>query len=382
MGSLTFKSSPRPTLGVEVELALVDAETMALSGSILKVLERLPQNLSNRIKPELMQCYVEINTDVCDTAGQAEAQLRERICALEAITDELGLRLCWTGTHPFSIWQDQLPTPNERYERLLALLQDFGRRLVTFGLHVHVGVESGDKAVMICDRILRHLPTLLAISCNSPWWNNRATGMQSQRAKVMDGLPTAGLPAFMRNWSEYVWLLNHLLETGFISSIRDIWWDVRPHHNFGTVEIRACDIPGNLEDTMALVALIHCLVVGLSDTIDRGTYQQDCHPTIVQQNKWRAARFGLDAELVDSFTFESRKARDKACDLVNLLRPAAERLDCVAHLERIEQIAAGPTWADRQLEIFHETGDPAEVVRRMSSQSRLTRPSEAVLPSG
>jgi carboxylate-amine ligase len=355
---------------------------MALSGSILKVLERLPGNLSNRIKPELMQCYVEINTDVCETAGQAEAQLRERICALESITDELGLRLCWTGTHPFSIWQDQLPTPDERYERLLGLLQDSGRRLVTFGLHVHVGVESGDKAVMICDRILRHLPTLLAISCNSPWWNNRITGMQSQRSKVMDGLPTAGLPAIMRNWSEYVWLLNHLLETGFISSIRDLWWDVRPHHNFGTVEVRSCDMPGNLEDTMALVSLIHCLVVALSDTIDGGTYQQDCHPTIVQQNKWRAARFGLDAELVDSFTLESGKAREKALDLVRLLRPTAERLGCVTHLERIERIAAGPTWAERQLKIFHETGDPAEVVRRMSTQSRLSRPSEAVLPSG
>jgi len=147
---------------------------------------------------------------------------------------------------------------------------------------------------------------------------------------------------------------------------------VRPHHNFGTVEIRCCDVPGNLKDTMALVSLIHCLVVGLSDTIDRGTYQQDCHPTIVQQNKWRAARFGLDAELVDSFTFESAKARDRACELVALLRPTAESLGCLGYLVRIESIAAGPTWAERQLEIFRETGNPAEVVRRMSEQSRLS----------
>lgn len=376
MGDVKFNPSTHPTLGVEVELALVDAETMALSGSILKVLERVPERFSDRIKPELMQCYVEINTNVCETAAEADAQLRERISTLESITDELGLKLCWTGTHPFSIWQDQVPTPNERYERLLSLLQDFGRRLVAFGLHVHIGVESGDKAVMICDRILRHLPTLLAISCNSPWWNNRATGMQSQRSKIMDGLPTAGLPAFMRNWSEYVWLMNHLLETGFIGSIRDIWWDVRPHHSFGTVEVRTCDLPGNLEDTMALVALIHCLVVGLSERIDQGTYQLDCHPMIVQQNKWRAARFGLDAELVDSFTFESRKARDKALELVRELRPTAERLGCLPYLERVNTIATGPTWAERQLEIFRETGDPAEVVRRLCEQSRLTRLAE------
>ena len=120
------------------------------------------------------------------------------------------------------------------------------RRLVTFGLHVHVGVDSGDKAVMICDRIMRHLPTLLALSVSSPFWEGRRTGLQSHRSKVMEGLPTAGLPTLMRNWSEYVWLVNHMIDTGFINTIREIWWDVRPHHNFGTVEVRVCDMPGNL----------------------------------------------------------------------------------------------------------------------------------------
>ena len=372
MDKMVFQSSPKPTLGVEIELALVDAKSMALSSSILEIRKHIPKKFENSIKPELMQCYVEINTGVCDTVAEADADLREKALALQAIADDLGLRLHWTGTHPFSSWQDQQPTPDERYARLLDLLQDFGRRLVTFGLHVHVGVDSGDKAVMICDRILRHLPTLLALSCNSPFWNGRTTGMQSHRSKIMDGLPTAGLPTFMRNWSEYVWLLNHLLETDFIRSIRDIWWDVRPHHNFGTVEVRCCDTLGNLDDCLTLAAVIQSLVQALSDRIDEGTYQHDCHPMLVQQNKWRAARYGLDAQLVDAYTFKSRSAREAAIELVDILSPTAERLDCLPYLERARDLAAGPTWADRQLKALGETGDPVEAVRRATEASRLT----------
>lgn len=201
-----------------------------------------------------------------------------------------GLRLYWSGTHPFSTWRDQQITPDKRYQGMVNLLQDTARQLVTFGLHVHVGVDSGDKAVMICERILRHLPLLLALSCNSPFWEGRVTGLNSWRSKVMEGLPTAGLPPLMRNWSEYVWLVNHLVETGYIESIREIWWDVRPHNTFGTVEVRICDIPGCFEDTLGLVALIQCLIKCLSDQIDHGAYQHDCHPMLIRQNKWRAAR--------------------------------------------------------------------------------------------
>ena len=374
MEKMIFTPSAGPTLRVELEVALVDAETMGLSSSIQQVLERLPKRLHGRVKPELMQCYLEINTEVCQTVSEAEGDLREKIRAVERVTDEEGLLLYWTGTHPFSIWQDQIPTPNERYARMLEILQDMGRRFVVFGLHVHVGVDSGDKAVMICERILRHLPTLLAMSCNSPWWNNRVTGLHSHRSKIMEGLPTAGLPAAMRNWSEYVWLLNHLMETGFIGSTRDIWWDVRPHHKFGTVEVRICDTPGCLEDALALAALIQSLVRALSDQIDRGTYQLDCHPMTVQQNKWRAARYGLDAQLVDSFTFESRPARGAVVELVELLRDTAEQLDCLSYLDHVREMAAGPTWAERQLQLLEETGDPKEVVRRMTQISRLEPP--------
>ncbi len=246
------------------------------------------------------------------------------------------------------------------------------RRLITFGLHVHVGVDSGDKAVMICDRIMQHLPTLLALSASSPFWDRRDTGLQSHRSKIMEGLPTAGLPTLMRNWSEYVWLVHHMVDTGFINTIREIWWDVRPHHNFGTVEVRVCDMPGNLQDVLGITALVQCLVKALSDQIDAGTYQHDCHPMMVRQNKWRAARFGNRAQLVNSYTHELQSVSQTICSLIHRLRPVAEQLDCVTYLEYVQQMADGPSWADRERTILKETNDPAAVVRRLSTESRIS----------
>lgn len=372
MEKLVFQPSEESTIGVELELALVDADTFALSSSIGEVIGNLPECHTRDIKPELMQCCVEIATGVCSTVAEVEEDLRRKLVVLEGITDNLGLKLYWTGTHPFSRWQDQSPAPNERYERLLKILQDTGRRLVTFGLHVHVGVDSGDKAVMICDRIMRHLPTLLALSCNSPWWNNRLTGLHSNRSKIMEGLPTAGLPSLMRNWSEYVWLVNHMIETGFINSIRDLWWDVRPHYNFGTVEVRVCDMPGNLEDALAIAALIQSLVRALSDEIDQGAYQHDCHPMMVRQNKWRAARYGLGAQLVDTYTHTSRPARQVVTDLTGKLRPVAEQLGCLHYLENAAEMARRPSWSQRQLDAFRGTGDLKAMIQIMTGLSRMS----------
>ncbi|MBW3598993.1 MAG: YbdK family carboxylate-amine ligase [Planctomycetes bacterium] len=372
MSKLTFNSNDRPTLGVELELGLVDAETMALANSVMPLLARLDPGDGTCYKPELMQCCIEINTDVCETVDQAEQDLRRKLIEVESAADEVGVALWWGATHPFSLWQNQQVTPNERYLNLVELLQEMARRLVTFGLHVHVGVDSGDKAVMICDRIMAHLPTLLALSASSPFWERRDTGLHSARSKVMEGLPTAGLPTFMRNWSEYVWLVNHMIETGFINTIREIWWDVRPHHNFGTVEVRVCDMPGNLSDVLAVTALVQCLVQYLSDEIDEGAYQHDSHPMMVRQNKWRAARFGNRAMLVNSYTHEVRSVRDIAAWMTERLSPMAGQLDCVEHLQRVQAIADRPGWAERQRQIFRETGDMAEVVRRLSREARIS----------
>ena len=353
MSPYKFVSNPRPTLGVEIELNLVDNHTMALRSGASQILSEVPQELESSIKPELLQCYIELNTKVCQDVAEVETDLVRKLQVCREIAGRHDLRLFWGGTHPFSPWQDQEVTPNERYHSLIQLLQETARRLVTFGLHVHVGVDSGDKAIMICDRILQHLPTLLALSVNSPFWQGRNTGLHSQRSKIMETLPTAGLPPLMRNWSEYCWLLNNMVETGFIKTIREIWWDVRPHHNFGTVEVRICDMPPSLEDVLGLTALIQCLVYDLSEEIDRGTYQFDCHPFLIRQNKWRACRYGMDAKLVDPATHQAIPARRVVHDLVDRLRFRAEELGCT-RLSRDRPRDGGP--ADR-------LGPPAQGVR-------------------
>ncbi|QDU46991.1 Carboxylate-amine ligase YbdK [Symmachiella dynata] len=364
MPSLEFKRNDYPTVGVEIELQLVDAETMALSNSISDILAELPAEIEARVKPELMQSYLEINTGICNTVNDVERDLRSVLQQVEAITDNLNLKLFWGATHPFSSWRDQKITVNDRYYRLVELMQDVARRLVTFGLHVHVGVDTGDKAIMICDRMMRHLPLFLALSANSPFWEGRNTGLHSNRSKIMEGLPTAGLPSQMRNYSEYVWLVRHLEETGFINSVREIWWDVRPHNNFGTVEIRMCDMPARLDQVLALTALTQCLVVALSREIDNGTYQSEYHPMMVEQNKWRATRFGSDARLVNSDDYKTYSVQETTDNLVDLLLPIAKDLDCLERLESVRDLPK-QTGADQQLEIFAETNSRKEVVQQM-----------------
>lgn len=372
MKKLEFTRNTEPTLGVELELGLVDERSMALTSAIQDVLKRVPASFAESIKPEIMQCYLEINSGVCRSVGEAREDLRRKVELVEGIADELGLRLLWSATHPFSRWSEQSVTPNVRYLQLVELLQDMARQMVTFGLHVHVGVDSGDKAVMICDRILQYLPMLLALTCNSPCWDGRVTGLQSSRSKIMEGLPTAGLPYPMRNWSEYTWLINHLIETGFIHTIREIWWDVRPHHNFGTVEVRVCDMPGNLQDVAAITALIQCLVKALSDEIDEGCWRHESHPMMVRQNKWRACRYGLRAHLVNPATHQAQSVQEVTEKLVRRLWNTAEELGCQEELHHILGMVSDQSGSDRQLRLLEETGEPREMVRRMTELSRLS----------
>ncbi|MEZ6126893.1 MAG: glutamate--cysteine ligase [Planctomycetaceae bacterium] len=364
MSQLLFTKNDSPSIGVEVELQLVDSESCALANRIEEVLAALPSEMQGAIKPELMQSYLEINTGVCRTVSEAGSDLSGKLRLVESAIEPLGLQLFWAGTHPFSSWRDQKITVDDRYYRLVDLMQDVARRLVTFGLHVHVGVETGDKAIHICDRMMKYLPLLLALSSNSPFWEGRCTGLHSNRSKIMEGLPTAGLPHRMRNWSEYVWLINHLQITGFINSIREIWWDIRPHHNFGTVEVRVCDVPANLKQVLAITALVQCLVTAISREIDQGTFQSDYHPMMVQQNKWRATRFGAEAKLVSTADFQQRSVSEVTENLVQRLLPVAEELGCRSELMSLTSVPA-EAGAAQQLKIFKDTGSQAEVVRRM-----------------
>ncbi|MCI0364009.1 MAG: glutamate--cysteine ligase [Phycisphaerales bacterium] len=366
-----FKGNATHTLGVEIELQLIDSKTGALANSIASILERVPPKWASSIKPEFMQSYCEINTDICNTVKEVESDLSEKLQWAQDVAEELGLCFVWAGTHPFSRWEHQKVTPGERYAWLLHEMQDVARRMLIFGLHVHVGVDSGDKAIHMCDRLLRHLPTLLAISANSPLWCGRDTGMQSYRSKVIEALPTAGLPQMMRNWSEYVWLVDHLIKTKFISSIREIWWDVRPHAGFGTVEMRIMDMPLNMRHTLGIVALTQSLVAAISDQIDRGAYLYDSHPMIAKQNRWQAGRHGMEAQLVDFDTMQAMPARTIARRLIELVAPYAQRLDCVHQLHFLDDIIENGTGAARQRKVYEQSGDPRQVVQFLIEQSQM-----------
>ncbi|TWU17514.1 Carboxylate-amine ligase YbdK [Novipirellula galeiformis] len=371
MAKLEFHSNPTLTLGVELELGICDGQTMHLISGCNSLLEQIPDELRATIKPELMQCCIEVITGVCNNVGEVREDLRGKLKRVQDLTDSLDMRLWWGSTHPFSRWESQDVTPTERYLSLVELLQELARRLITFGLHVHVGVDSGDKAVMICDRIMQHLPTLLALSTSSPFWQARDTGLHSYRSKLMEGLPTAGLPTLMRNWSEYVWLVNHMIETGFINTIREIWWDVRPHHNFGTVEVRVCDMPGDLDAVCGLTALIQCLVKSLSDEIEEGTYQFDCHPMMVRQNKWRAARFGRSARLVNTRDYHVEPVEQIVCQMVDQLSDTAVDLGCASELSFVKQMAARSGWSGIQRTLLEANNNPVEMVRQLTEKSRV-----------
>ena len=214
---------------------------------------------------------------------------------------------------------------------------------------------------------------MLALSANSPLWCGIDTGMDSYRSKIMEALPTAGMPQTLRNWSEYVWLINHMTETGFIQSIREIWWDVRPHSGFGTVEIRIMDQPMNMNHLLGLVAVTQSLVAGISSDLDRGAYRYDCHPMIAKQNKWHAARWGMDATFVDFDTMTATPARQVARRLIENCLPSAEELDCVEEIRYLDDIIDNGTGASRQRKVLEETGDMAAVAKYLLEQSAVVR---------
>ena len=378
MAKLDFNSNDVPTVGIEIELGIVDAATQRLTSGSNALISRVANAQQGDVKHELMQCCIEVISGVCHTIPEARSDLATKLKMVEQGADSENLALWWGATHPFGLWEDQQVTENERYQNLVQLLQELARRMITNGLHVHVGVDSGDKAVMICDRIMQYLPTLLALSASSPFWQDRDTGLHSHRSKLMEGLPTAGLPTLMRNWSEYVWLVNHMEETGFINTIREIWWDVRPHHNFGTVEVRVCDMPGSLDHVCGLAALIQCLVKRLSDQIDEGMYQFDCHPMMVRQNKWRAARYGNLARLVNARDYRQQTLPEIVDGMIDHLQGVAQDLGCESELLFVREIALGDDWAKRQREIFHASGgNKRQIVEQLSKQSRLTDPLKA-----
>ncbi len=362
--TIEFTDSTEPTLGVEWEFALVDKRSRDLSNAASELFDLVAarHGAQPRIHKELLRNTVELTTGICRTTGEAVEELADMIALVRPLADELGVDLYSAGTHPFAEWSHQLLTPGHRYEELIARTQWWGRQMLIWGVHVHVGVRR-DHVMPIVSALLKWYPHLQALSASSPIWAGTDTGYASNRAMMFQQLPTAGLPFQFDTWGEFERYAEDLVTTGVIEEITEIRWDVRPAPHLGTVEMRICDGVSTLSEMRALVALTHCLVVDLTDRLDRGETLPHLPPWHVQENKWRAARYGLDAWIILDDASNERLLREDLEELLVHLAPVAERLGCGADLALVADIPQRGASYQRQREVARRTdGDLVAVV--------------------
>lgn len=357
-----FNNSREPTIGVEVEIQIVDLRTRHLASKIYQILEEVPPELRERVKPEFIQSTLEINTPICNTIEEVSRHIRELVHLVSGIAARKDLGLLCAGTHPFSSWKDQVVTRDERYKRLMNEFQLLGRRISICGFHVHVGVDGGDKATGILNILRGYLPHLLALSTSSPFWNGHETGLYSSRIKVFEVLPTAGLPPRLKSWKEYEQLADTLIATQTIETTREIWWEARPHPTFGTMEVRVCDCPSTVEDMLIITALIHALVVWLTQLYDEGKLPAIPLRQLVEENKWKAARHGLDSRFIDYETGGTVPVREAVSTLVEALTETATALGSLPYLQQVDRILKRGTSAHRQVQLYKERNSLIHVV--------------------
>jgi carboxylate-amine ligase len=338
---IDFSPSQRTSLGVEWELELVDLDTRELSGAsdaILAAISAEGDGEHPKAKHELLQSCIEVITGICQTVAEARDDLAGTVAEVRAAADERNVGLMCSGTHPITDWSTQRITDNERYHQLIERNQWMARQLQIFGVHVHCGVRAPEKAIPIVNALLAYLPHFLSLSASSPYWIGSDTGLASYRSKIFEALPTAGLPYQLSGWDEFEKYMDALVSSNAIDSIREVWWDIRPHPNFGTVELRICDGLPSLDEIACVAALAQCLVDRFDRQLDHGYTLPEPRPWLVRENKRRAARYGLDAEIVVDNSGRVQPVKSAITDLVEDLLPVARRLDCVDELELIPKL--------------------------------------------
>ena len=369
---IDFRSSARPTLGVEWEFALVDKTTRDLSNSAAELFEKAQDCVQDgRLHKEFLRNTVELVSGVCETVGEAMEDLRGTVHKILPIADELGVDLFGAGTHPFGTWSTQQLTPGHRYEEMVNRTQWWGRQMLIWGVHVHVGVTERDHVMPIMTTLLNYYPHLQALSASSPLWDGLDTGYASNRALMYQQLPTAGLPFHFQTWKEFEAFAQDQLTTGVIEEVSEIRWDIRPSPRLGTLENRICDGMSNAHELAAVVALMHCLVVHLGDRLNAGETLPTMPPWHVQENKWRAARYGLDAVIILDDKCRERLVTEDLDDLLTDLAPVAARLGCADELAAVADIPRRGGSYQRQREVAADTeGDLVAVVDSVVQELR------------
>jgi glutamate---cysteine ligase / carboxylate-amine ligase len=358
---IDFAGSPRSTVGVEWEFALVDAQTRDLSNEAAAVIAEIGEN--PRVHKELLRNTVEVVTGICDTTAEAMEDLRSTLLTARHVVRDRGMELFCAGTHPFAQWSAQKLTDAPRYAELIKRTQWWGRQMLIWGVHVHIGVSSAHKVMPIISSLLNQYPHLLALSASSPWWARHDTGYASNRAMMFQQLPTAGLPFQFRTWAQFEGFVHDQKKTGIIDHTDEIRWDIRPSPLLGTVEVRIFDGVSNLRELSALVALTHSLVVDLDRRLDAGETLPTMPPWHVQENKWRAARYGLDAVIILDADSNERLVTEDLDDLLMRLEPVAKSLHCAEELRTVTDIYSSGASYQRQRRVAADNdGDLRAVV--------------------
>jgi carboxylate-amine ligase len=358
---IAFNRSQRPTVGVEWEFALVDPVTRDLSNEAAAVIAEIGE--TPHVHKELLRNTVEVVTGICDNAGAAMDDLRGTLGIVRPIVRERGMELFCAGTHPFAEWEAAELTDGARYAELIKRTQWWGRQMLIWGVHVHVGISSANKVMPIITSLLNQYPHLLALSASSPYWDGADTGYASNRALLFQQLPTAGLPFHFQRWSHFERFVHDQKKTGIIDHMNEIRWDIRPSPHLGTIEVRIFDGVSNLVELGSLVALTHCLIVDLDRRLDAGEQLPTMPPWHVQENKWRAARYGLDAEIILDADSNERLVTDDLEQLLERLTPVAASLGCIDELAKVWSIAQADASYQRQRRVAEEhDGDLRAVV--------------------
>ncbi len=365
-------SSRRPSLniGIEEEYQSIDPESRDLRSHIqAEILEKGKILLAERVKPEMHQSVIEIGTGVCPTIKEAGAELRQLRRTIIDLARQAGLNIAAAGCHPFAQWQKQEIYPDDRYRTIVEDMKMVARANLIFGLHVHIGVEDRETAIQIMNGARYFLPHILALSTNSPFWEGIDSGFKSYRCKVFERFPRTNIPDLYTSWSEFENYVNLLIHTKCIDNAKKIWWDIRPHPHFPTLEFRICDVPMRVEETLAIAALCQAVIAKLYRLHEQNQSFRHYSRALIMENKWRAARYGLDGKMIDFGKQTEVPIRSLMNEMLDFVSDVVPELGSAVELSYIHRMLEEGTGADRQLKVFAETGDLKSVVDYIVKQT-------------